>query len=79
MVGVPRPEGLRAVAFVIPADGCEVDEARLNTHLRTHLAPCKIPARFFPIDEFPVTVSANATTKAGIAPAAPAQTARPLG
>jgi len=61
VVAVPRPEGLRAVAFVIPAGGCEFDEARLNMHLRAHLASYKIPARFFAIDAFPVTVSANAT------------------
>lgn len=61
VVAVPRPEGMRAVAFIIPEDGSRVDEVRLSEHLRARLASYKIPIRFFAIDAFPVTASANGT------------------
>ena len=61
VVAVPRPDGLRAVAFVIPAAGCAIDEGKLAEYVRARLAAYKVPVRFFAIDAFPVTVSANAT------------------
>ena len=59
VVAIPRAEGLRPIAFVIPAEGCEVDEDQLTRHVRARLAAYKVPARFFPIEAFPVTASAN--------------------
>ena len=61
VVAVLLPEGLRAVAFVIPAAGCQIDEDRLSRYLRAHLASYKVPVRFFPIAAFPVAASANGT------------------
>ena len=62
VVAVAREnEGPRAVAFVIPDEGCAVDEARLAADLRARLASYKVPVRFFAIDAFPVTASANGT------------------
>ena len=61
VVAVPRPEGWRPVAFVIPEAGSEVDESRLSSHVRARLAPYKVPVRFLAIDAFPVTASANGT------------------
>ena len=45
------------VAFVEPLAGVGVDIPRLMAHLRTQLAPYKRPARIFPIDSIPTTVS----------------------
>lgn len=61
VVGVAQPDGTRAIAFVIPVAGQTLDEAALTKHVRSRLAGYKVPVRFFDIDSFPVTVSANAT------------------
>lgn len=58
-VAVPRPDGVRAVAFVILAPGATLDEAAAIAHCRHGLANYKVPARIFALDDFPKTPSAN--------------------
>jgi fatty-acyl-CoA synthase len=52
-------EGVRAVAFVVPAEGPGFDEQAVIAHARAGLANYKTPARVFTIDAFPTTPSAN--------------------
>ncbi len=59
VVALPRPEGVRAVAFVILAPGAALDEAAVIAHCKRGLANYKVPLRVFAIDEFPVTPSPN--------------------
>lgn len=59
VVGVARPGGLRAIAFVIPEPGKSIAEEELASHVRQRLASFKVPERFFFVDAFPVTESAN--------------------
>ena len=59
VVGAGSISGNRAVAFVIPAEGCAVDEAAIQARCAQQLAKFKVPARVIPIDAFPVTESAN--------------------
>jgi fatty-acyl-CoA synthase len=59
VVGVSTESGDRAVAFVIPHTGAAVDETALTAHCHAGIAKYKVPARFFPIDEFPVSISPN--------------------
>ena len=61
VVGVPRPEGLVPVAFVILQPGAELDEAGLLALVGARLARYKVPRRVFAVDAFPVTPGANAT------------------
>ena len=61
VVAVPRPEGLRPVAFVISKKDFSFNEAPVLAYVRTRLAAFKVPVRVFPIDAFPVTPGANAT------------------
>lgn len=61
VVGVPRPEGVRPVAFVILRKGALLDEAAVLRYVGSRLARYKVPMRVFPIDAFPVTPGANAT------------------
>ena len=61
VVGVPRTEGLLAVAFVILQQGAALDEAAVIAHVASRLARYKVPRRVLPIDAFPVTPGANAT------------------
>ncbi|MGH8705805.1 MAG: AMP-binding protein [Burkholderiales bacterium] len=61
VVGVPRPEGLKPVAFVILAPGAALDEAAVLAHVGSRLARYKVPARVFAVGRFPVTPGANAT------------------
>ncbi len=61
VVGVPRPEGVRPVAFVIPAKDSPFDEASVLSRIRGRLAAYKVPMRVFPVEAFPVTPGANAT------------------
>ncbi len=61
VVGVARPEGNRAVAFVIAMKDSSFSEAEVLSHVRGRLAAFKVPLRVFPIDAFPVTPGANAT------------------
>jgi fatty-acyl-CoA synthase len=58
-IAVPRPEGVRAVAFVILAPGTTLDEAAVIAHCRRGLANYKVPVRVFAIDDFPKTPSPN--------------------
>jgi fatty-acyl-CoA synthase len=59
VVAVPRPGGVRPVAFVI-ADG-PVSESDVVAHCREHLAIFKCPVAVIEVDEFPTTPSANGT------------------
>jgi fatty-acyl-CoA synthase len=61
IVGVPRPEGIRPVAFVILKKDSSFDEASVLASVRGRLAAYKVPVRVFPIEAFPVTPGANAT------------------
>ena len=61
VVGVPRPEGVRPVAFVIVQKNARLDEAAVLRYVGSRLARYKVPMRVFPIDAFPVTPGANAT------------------
>ena len=59
VVGVEINGAPRAAAFVIPAAGAAFDEAALIAFCRQRMANYKVPGRIFPIDDFPVTPSAN--------------------
>jgi len=61
VVGVPRAEGLRPVAFVLLEPGAAMDEAGLLAYVAARLAAYKVPLRAFALDSFPVTPGANAT------------------
>lgn len=61
VVGVPRAEGLKPVAFVILEPGATLEEAAVIAHVSGKLAKYKVPLRVFAIEEFPVTPGANAT------------------
>jgi fatty-acyl-CoA synthase len=61
VVGIPRADGLKPVAFVILNQGAPLDEQTVIRHTAARLAHYKVPQRVFPIDVFPVTSSANAT------------------
>lgn len=61
VVGVPRPEGMRPVAFVTLQKSAALDEAAVLRYVGSRLARYKVPMRVFPIDAFPVTPGANAT------------------
>ena len=58
-IAVPRPDGVRAVAFVILEPGTALDEAAIIAHCRRGLANYKVPVRVFAIDDFPKTPSPN--------------------
>lgn len=49
----------RAVAFVIEQPGHDLAEADLIRQAREHIAPFKVPARVWFVDEYPVTLSSN--------------------
>ncbi len=59
VVGVEINGAPRATAFVIPVAGAAFDEAALIAFCRQRMANYKVPGRIFPIDDFPVTPSAN--------------------
>lgn len=61
VVGVPQPEGLVPVGFVVLQNGAAFNEASLVAHVAARLARYKVPRRVFPVDAFPVTPGANAT------------------
>jgi len=61
VVGVPRNDGLRPVAFVILKPGAAFEETSLLARLAGKLARYKLPVRVIPIESFPVTPGANAT------------------
>ena len=58
-IAVPRPEGVRAVSFVILKPGATLDEAATIAHCRHGLANYKVPLRIFAVDDFPKTPSPN--------------------
>lgn len=49
----------RAVAFVIEQSGYDLSETDLIQQAREHIAPFKVPARVWFVDEYPVTLSSN--------------------
>jgi len=59
VVGAATPTGVRAVAFVVPKAGGDIDEAEMQAHCRQALAAFKTPARIVAVEAFPVTQSAN--------------------
>ena len=59
VVAAQSPDGYKPVAFVIPAQGASIDEAELSAHCARSLAKYKIPVRYIPLDEFPVTDAPN--------------------
>jgi fatty-acyl-CoA synthase len=61
VVGARTSAGLKAVAFVILAEGASLDERALVSHCAARMAKFKVPARVQAIDAFPVTPGANAT------------------
>ena len=58
-IAVPRPDGVRAVSFVMLKPGAALDEAEVIAHCRRGLANYKVPLRVFAIDDFPKTPSPN--------------------
>jgi len=58
-IAVARPDGVRAVSFVILAPGASLDETAAIAHCRHGLAGYKVPLRVFAIDDFPKTPSPN--------------------
>lgn len=58
-IAVARPDGVRAVAFVILAPGASLDEAAAIAHCKQGLANYKVPMRVLAIDDFPKTPSPN--------------------
>ena len=58
-IAVPRPEGVRAVSFVMLKPGAALDEAAVIAHCKRGLANYKVPVRVFAIDDFPKTPSPN--------------------
>jgi fatty-acyl-CoA synthase len=59
VVGVRRPDGDVAVAFVVGDGSSAVDEDDLLATCRAELARFKVPRRILVVDEFPTTRSAN--------------------
>lgn len=60
-IALATERGNRPVAFVIPEDGAEIDEAALIAHCKERLAAFKVPIHVFAIDAFPSTPSPNGT------------------
>jgi fatty-acyl-CoA synthase len=58
-IALPRPEGVRAVSFVILKPGAALDEADVIGHCKRGLANYKVPLRVFAVDDFPKTPSPN--------------------
>lgn len=62
MVGVEREGKTTAVLFYTCKPGVPaVEEAALRRHCRENIASYKVPARFVPLESFPVVTSANNT------------------
>ncbi len=59
VIGVERPEGTRAVAFVTCVQGASFDPRALRSHCLRGLAKYKLPERFIALDAFPMTESPN--------------------
>lgn len=58
-IAVARPDGVRAVSFVILNPGAALDEAAAIAHCKRGLANYKVPLRVFAVDDFPKTPSPN--------------------
>ena len=58
-IALPRPDGVRALAFVILKPGATLDEKAVVAHCKQGLANYKVPLRVFAIDDFPKTPSPN--------------------
>lgn len=58
-IAVARPEGVRAVSFVILAPDATLDEAAAIAHCKRGLANYKVPLRVFAVPDFPKTPSPN--------------------
>lgn len=58
-IAVSRPEGVRAVSFVILEPGAALDEKAAIAHCKRGLANYKVPLRVFALDDFPKTPSPN--------------------
>jgi fatty-acyl-CoA synthase len=58
-IAVPRPEGVRAISFVMLQPAATLDEAEVIAHCKRGLANYKVPLRVFAIDDFPKTPSPN--------------------
>jgi fatty-acyl-CoA synthase len=58
-IALARPDGVRAVSFVMLAAGSALDEAAVIGHCRQGLANYKVPLRVFAVDDFPKTPSPN--------------------
>ncbi len=59
VVALARPDGVRAVAFVVLKPGAAFDQAMLIAHCKAGLANYKVPIAVFPVEDFPRTPSAN--------------------
>jgi fatty-acyl-CoA synthase len=54
VVGVDDPDyGKRLRAYIVPADGAELDEQKLKDHVKSNLARYKVPREIVFIDEMP--------------------------
>lgn len=49
----------RVVAFVIAERGAAIDAQAIMARMRAQVAPFKVPARVWPVDAYPVTLSSN--------------------
>jgi fatty-acyl-CoA synthase len=58
-IAVARPDGVRAVSFVIVKPGAALDEKAAIAHCKRGLANYKVPLRIFAVDDFPKTPSPN--------------------
>jgi fatty-acyl-CoA synthase len=58
-VAVARPEGVRAVSFVILRPAATLDEQAVIAHCRRGLANYKVPVRVLAVPDFPKTQSPN--------------------
>ncbi len=60
VIGVEDADfGARLLAFVVPNEGAEIDEAEIKSHVKNHLANFKVPREVFFLEELP----RNATGK----------------
>jgi len=59
VVAVELAQGLRAIAFVVPARPGDLNEAGVIAHCRDRMARYKVPHRVFAIERFPMIESPN--------------------
>ncbi len=64
IIGVPDDRwGERVVAFVVKADGCEIDSAEISSFLSKQVADYKLPSKFFFVDDLPRNASGKLLRK----------------